>query len=279
MVGRLAGKVAIVTGAGSGFGEAIAHAFVDEGAHVLVADIAVDNGNRVVKEIEAKSGAGRGSAVFVDFNCTSRKAWEDALELARQKWGKLDIVVNNAGTTYRKKPSIEVTEDEFDKIIAVNVKSIYQSVAVTVPYFVERKSGVFLNTSSVAGTRVRPGQVFYGGTKGFLNTVTTLLIPPIAYLLTGCPKTQVTQGLAAEYGPQGLRFNSICPLRGKTGLLEMFSGVPDTPEERERFAQSVPLRRMSEPADIANAAVYLASDEASFITGVNLPVDGGRLAV
>ncbi|KMU78375.1 3-ketoacyl-(acyl-carrier-protein) reductase [Coccidioides immitis RMSCC 3703] len=90
---------------------------------------------------------------------------------------------------------------------------------------------------------------------------------------------QVTQGLAAEYGPQGLRFNSICPLRGKTGLLEMFSGVPDTPEERERFAQSVPLRRMSEPTDVANAAVYLASDEASFITGVNLPVDGGRLAV
>ncbi|EER29480.1 hypothetical protein D8B26_003970 [Coccidioides posadasii str. Silveira] len=259
MVGRLEGKVAIVTGAGSGFGEAIAHAFVDEGAHVLVADIAVENGHRVVKDIEAKSGAARGSAVFVDFNCTSRKAWEDALELAKQKFGKLDIVVNNAGTTYRKKPSIEVTEDEFDKIIAVNVKSIYHSVAAVVPYFVERKSGVFLNTSSVAGTRVRPGQVFYGGTKGFLNTV--------------------TQGLAAEYGPQGLRFNSICPLRGKTGLLEMFSGVPDTPEERERFAQSVPLRRMSEPTDVANAAVYLASDEASFITGVNLPVDGGRLAV
>ncbi|EAS33627.3 short chain dehydrogenase [Coccidioides immitis RS] len=298
MVGRLEGKVAIVTGAGSGFGEAIAHAFVDEGAHVLVADIAVENGHRVVKDIEAKSGAARGSAVFVDFNCTSRKAWEDALELAKQKFGKLDIVVNNAGTTYRKKPSIEVTEDEFDKIIAVNVKSIYQSVAVVVPYFVERKSGVFLNTSSVAGTRVRPGQVFYGGTKGFLNTVWSFLssaelapcrLPdPVSDTNhpTPCKRrwltsrmAQVTQGLAAEYGPQGLRFNSICPLRGKTGLLEMFSGVPDTPEERERFAQSVPLRRMSEPTDVANAAVYLASDEASFITGVNLPVDGGRLAV
>ncbi|PGH17890.1 hypothetical protein AJ79_00789 [Helicocarpus griseus UAMH5409] len=257
-MGRLEGKVAIVTGAASGFGEAIARAFAAEGANVLVADIAVDSGKRVVQEIEAESSPG-GAVVFVEFDCVSRKCWEDALELARERFGKLDIVVNNAGTTYRKKPSVEVTEDEFDKIIAVNIKSIYQSVAVIVPYFADRKSGVFLNTSSVAGTRVRPGQVFYGGTKGFVNTI--------------------TQGLAAEYGPEGIRVNSICPLRGATGLLEMFSGVPDTPEERARFALSVPLRRMSEPTDVAAAAIYLASDEASFVTGVNLPIDGGRLAV
>ncbi|KAF9888859.1 hypothetical protein FE257_008228 [Aspergillus nanangensis] len=258
-MGRLEGKIALVTGAGSGFGAAIADGFVSEGAHVLVADIAVANGVEIVKKIEAKQGDSGGSATFLEFNVTNRSDWEKGLELATSKFGKLDIVVNNAGTTYKKQPSLEVSEAEFDKILAVNVKSIYLSVSVIMPYFVQQGSGVYLGTSSVAGTRVRPGQVFYGGTKGFMNTV--------------------TQGLAAEYGPAGVRVNSICPLRGATGLLEMFSGVPDTPEERAKFALSVPLRRMSEPNDIAKAAVYLASDEAAFVTGVNLPVDGGRLAV
>ncbi|OPB42721.1 short chain dehydrogenase/reductase [Trichoderma guizhouense] len=256
---RLEGKVAIITGAGSGFGEAIAHGFVAQGAHVIVADIAVEGGKRVVREITDKKYPGGGSAAFLEFNVTSRSAWESGLAFAKENYGKLDIVVNNAGTTYRKQPSVDVSEADFDKIIAVNVKGIYLSVSVIMPYFLERKYGVYLNTSSVAGTRVRPGQVFYGGTKGFLNTI--------------------TQGLAAEYGPCGVRVNSLCPLRGATGLLEMFSGVADTPEERERFALSVPLRRMTEPNDIAQAAIYLASDEAAFITGVNLPVDGGRLAV
>ncbi|PVH75082.1 putative alcohol dehydrogenase [Cadophora sp. DSE1049] len=255
---RLQGKVAIVTGAGSGFGEAIAHGYASQGAHVIIADIAIEEGKRVAKEITDKYTGG-GSAIFLEFNVTKRSSWEEGLKLAKEKFGKLDIVVNNAGTTYKKQPSVEVSEADFDKIIAVNVKSIYLSVSVVMPYFIERRLGVYLNTSSVAGTRVRPGQVFYGGTKGFVNTI--------------------TQGLAAEYGPSGVRINSICPLRGATGLLEMFSGVADTPEERARFAESVPLRRMSEPNDIAIAAIYLASDEAAFIIGVNLPVDGGRLAV
>ncbi|KAL7912458.1 putative alcohol dehydrogenase [Trichoderma velutinum] len=232
---RLEGKVAIITGAGSGFGEALAHGFVAQGAHVIVADIAVEGGRRVVRENMDNKYPGGGSAAFLEFNVTNRSAWESGLAFAKENYGKLDIVVNNAGT--RSSP-----------IIAVNVKGIYLT-----------KYGVYLNTSSVAGTRVRLGQVFYGGTKGFLNTI--------------------TQGLAAEYGPSGVRVNSLCPLRGATGLLEMFSGVADTPEERERFALSVPLRRMTEPNDIAQAAIYLASDEAAFITGVNLPVDGGRLAV
>lgn len=175
IMGRLTGKVAIVTGAGSGFGEAIAHGFVAEGAHVLIADIATENGQKVAAEIAAKKYPGGGSAIFIQFNATSRSSWEEALQLAKTKFGKLDIVVNNAGTTYRKKPSLEVSEADFDKIVAVNIKSIYLSVSVVMPYFVERKYGVYLNTSSVAGTRVRAGQVFYGGTKGFLNTVRNAL--------------------------------------------------------------------------------------------------------
>lgn len=168
-MGRLDGKVALVTGAGSGFGEAIAHAYAAEGAKVLVADIAVASGNRVVSDITAKSYPGE--AIFVELNVTKRSDWEQGLELAKQKFGHLDIVMNNAGTTYKKQPSIEVSEEDFDRIVAVNIKSIYLSVSVVMPYLVSRKSGVFLSTSSIAAMKVRPGQVFYGGTKGFVNTV------------------------------------------------------------------------------------------------------------
>ncbi|KAI9664491.1 MAG: hypothetical protein M1821_005937 [Bathelium mastoideum] len=274
-MGRLDGKVALVTGAGSGFGEAMAKAFTRESASVIVADIDAKGGQRVVKEIEDAKNAGK--AAFLSMDCTKEHAWSDALQFAKEHMGQLDIVCNNAGTTYKKKPSIEVTEQEFDKIINVNVKSIYLSTAVIMPYFVERRSGVYLNTSSVAGTRVRPGQVFYGGTKGFLSK--TLLHWRRCVSLRFIPPDTVTQGLAAEYGPFGIRVNSVCPLRGTTALLELFSGVPDSPEERARFAQTVPLRRQSEPKDVASAAVFLVSDEAEFITGVNMPVDGGRLAV
>jgi len=170
-MGRLQGLVAIVTGASSGFGEAIAKAYTKEGADVVIADIAEEGGKRVEKEIAEVKGEGRGSAVFLRFDCTKKDDWAKGLQLAKEKFGKLDIVVNNAGTTYKKQPSIEVSEADFDKVVNVNVKSIYQSVMVVMPYFVERKSGQFINTSSVAGTRVRPGMVWYGGTKGFVNVV------------------------------------------------------------------------------------------------------------
>ena len=168
-MGRLDGKVALVTGAGGGFGEAIAHAYAAEGAKVLIADIAVTNGEKVAADIAAKDYPGE--AIFVKLNVTSRSDWEQGLELAKQKFGALHIVMNNAGTTYKKQPTMGVSEEDFDRIVAVNIKSIYLSVSVLMPYFVERKSGVFLSTSSIAATKVRPGQVFYGGTKGFVNTV------------------------------------------------------------------------------------------------------------
>lgn len=170
-MGRMQGKVALVTGAGSGFGEAIAHAYVAEGAHVLIGDIAIKNGERVRDDIKNKQYPGGGSAIFVELNVTKRDDWQKALDAAKSEYGKLDVVVNNAGTTYKKQPSIDVSEEDFDRIVAVNIKSIYLSVTVVMPYFVEQGSGVYVNTSSVAATRVRPGQVFYGGTKGFLNTV------------------------------------------------------------------------------------------------------------
>ena len=160
-----------VTGAGSGFGEAIAHAFVKEGANVLIGDFVAESGKRVESDITAKDYPSGGSSIFVEHNVTKKEDWEKALDIAKSKFGKLDIVVNNAGTTYKKQPSLGVTEEDFDRIVAVNCKSIYWSVAVVMPYFVEQKGGVYLNTSSVAATRTRPGQVFYGGTKGFLNTV------------------------------------------------------------------------------------------------------------
>lgn len=159
-MGRLQNKVAIVTGAGSGFGEAIAHGFVAEGATVIVADIAVAKGHRVVEEINQKRYPRCGKAIFIELNVTKRNDWESGLELATTKFGKLDIVVNNAGTTYRKQSSMDVSEADFDKVVAVNMKSIYLSVAVVMPYFVERNSGVFLNTSSVGGMRARGVSIY-----------------------------------------------------------------------------------------------------------------------
>ncbi|KAL9069846.1 MAG: hypothetical protein Q9157_006034 [Trypethelium eluteriae] len=244
----------------------MAKAFTREGASVVVADINTEGGNRVVKEIEEAKNPGK--AAFLNMDCTKEPAWPEALEFAKKQMGGLHIVCNNAGTTYKKKSSLEVTEQEFDKIINVNVKSIYLSVRVLMPHFIGQKSGVILNTSSVAGTRVRPGVSL------------VWLLASRAVITAGLMSVDtITQGLAAEFGPSGVRVNSLCPLRGTTGLLELFSGVPDTPEERARFAQTVPLRRQSEPSDVAAAATFLVSDEAEFITGVNLPVDGGRLAV
>lgn len=171
MPGRLQSKVALITGAGSGFGEAMAHAFVREGAHVLISDINADGGQRVVSAITSAGYTNAGTAIFVPHNVTLRADWEAALQIAKDRFGKLDIVVNNAGTTYRKQPSVGVSEEDFERVLAVNCKSLFWSVQVVMPYFVERGGGVYLNTGSVSGSRTRPGQVFYGGTKGFLNTV------------------------------------------------------------------------------------------------------------
>jgi 3-oxoacyl-[acyl-carrier protein] reductase len=249
---RLHEKVAIVTGAGSGFGAAIARRYADEGASVVVNDI----DRKGAEQVAARIGDAGGRAA-VAVGDVSRDA--DVASLVRSAldaFGRLDIVVNNAGTTHRNQPMLDVDEAEFDRVYAVNVKSIFLTARHAVPHFRKAGSGCFVNIASTAGVRPRPGLTWYNGTKG-------------AVIVT-------SRSMAAELGPEKIRVNVINPVIGETGLLEKFMGVPDTPENRGRFVASIPMGRMSQPMDIANAALFLASDEASFITGACLEVDGGR---
>src|SRR5437660_5863986 len=231
---RLADKVAIVTGAGSGFGEGIAKRFAQEGCSVVVNDINAAGGERVTAEIKAAGG----SAQFFRGDVTRDADVEALIRFAIDGFGKLDVVVNNAGTTHRNRPMLEVGEAEFDKIYAVNVKSLYLTAKHAVPYFRSRGGGVFITIASTAGVRPRPGLTWYNGSKG-------------AAIVT-------SRSMAAELGPDRIRVNVINPVIGETGLLEEFMGMPDTPENRKKFLATIPLGRLSRPADVANAALYLA---------------------
>jgi len=250
--GRLAGKAAIVTGAGSGFGEGIARRFAEEGAAVVVNDIVEAGARRVAREI----GEAGGNATVVIADVSRDADVKRLVDAALEACGRLDIVVNNAGTTHRNRPLLEVGEEEFDRIFAVNVKSLFLTARHAVPHFRRAGGGCFVTIASTAGVRPRPGLTWYNGSKG-------------AAIVT-------SRSMAAELGPDNIRVNVINPVIGETGLLEMFMGVPDTPENRRKFVASIPMGRMSRPLDIANAAVFLASDEAAFVTGACLEVDGGR---
>ncbi|MBL8565088.1 MAG: glucose 1-dehydrogenase [Hyphomicrobiaceae bacterium] len=246
---RLAGKVAIVTGAASGFGRGIAQAYVREGARVVVADIDGDKALATVRELGD-------AALAVKADVTRREDVEAMVGIAADVLGGLDILVNNAGWTHRNQSLLTVTEEEFDRIYAVNVKSIYLTTLAAVPEMEKRGGGVIINTASTAGLRPRPGLTWYNGSKGAAITL--------------------TKSMAAELAPKRIRVNAINPVIGETGMLEMFMGVPDTPENRARFVSTIPLGRMSRPEDIANAAVFLAEPASEFITGVAIEVDGGR---
>jgi 3-oxoacyl-[acyl-carrier protein] reductase len=249
---RLNGKVAIVTGAGSGFGEGIARRFAEEGARVVVNDVIASAAERVVRDIAARGGHASAQVADVSKDADVARLMQSALAAH----GHIDIIVNNAGTTHRNRPMLEVDEDEFDRIYAVNVKSIFLTAKHAVPHFREQGGGCFVNIASTAGVRPRPGLTWYNGSKG-------------AAIVT-------SRSMAAELGPDGIRVNVVNPVIGETGLLEMFMGMPDTPENRRKFTASIPLGRLSRPLDVANAALFLASDEAAFITGACLEVDGGR---
>jgi 3-oxoacyl-[acyl-carrier protein] reductase len=248
---RLAGKTAIVTGAGSGFGEGIALRYAREGARVVVNDINVAGGERVAAAIVAAGGA----AKFCAGDVSSDRDVSHLVAFALAGFGDLDIVVNNAGTTHRNQPMLDVGEEEFDRIYRVNVKSLFLTARHAVPHFRRKQSGAFVTIASTAGVRPRPGLTWYNGSKG-------------AAIVT-------SRSMAAELAPDNIRVNVINPVAGETAMLADFMGT-DTPEMRAKFIASIPLGRLSLPADVATAAVFFASDEAGFITGACLEVDGGR---
>ena len=248
-MGALQGRVALITGAAAGFGEAIARRFVAEGAKVLVADL---DGSRA-QDVAASLGE---SARAVRCDVSRRADVDVAVAACVEAFGGVDILVNNAGTTHRNQSMLEVDEATFDRVFAVNVKSIFHTTQAVVPLMKARRSGCIVNIGSTAGIRPRPGLTWYNASKGAVNLL--------------------SKSMAAELGPDGIRVNAVCPVMSPTALIEQFLGVPDTPEARAKVVAGIPLGRMSTPEDVAEASLYLASDAARFITGVELPVDGGR---
>lgn len=245
---RLANKVAVITGAASGFGEGMAKRFAQEGARVVVADINFKAAERVAGEIGK-------SAICVRTDVSQRTEIEEMVKSAMEAFGRIDIMVNNAGYTHRNGDLLGVEEDVFDLIYAVNMKAIYHATRAVVPIMERQGGGSIITTASTAGLRPRPGLTWYNASKGWAITA--------------------TKSMAVELAPKNIRVNCLCPVAGETGMLAQFMGE-DTPELRDKFRASIPLGRLSTPLDIANAALWLASDEAQFITGVALEVDGGR---
>jgi 3-oxoacyl-[acyl-carrier protein] reductase len=245
----LTDKIAIITGGGSGFGEAMAKRFAREGARVVAVDLREEQAARVAREIG-------GSALALTADVASGAAIADVVARTVERFGVPDIVVNNAGYTHRNQPLLDVDEASFDRVFAVNVKSIFNMVKAVVPAMRDNGGGVILNIGSVAGIRPRPGLTWYNASKGAVNLL--------------------SKSLAVELAPWRIRVNAICPVMGATGMLGDFMGVPDTPENRAKFIASIPLGRLAEPDDLCGAAVFLASEEAAFITGIEMPVDGGR---
>ncbi|MBU0724991.1 MAG: SDR family oxidoreductase [Alphaproteobacteria bacterium] len=251
---RLKDKVAIVTGAGSGFGEGIAKLYAQEGAMVVVNDLSEAGGNRVVAEIDKAQG--QGTAIFVKADVSRDADVKALVEKTLATFGRLDIMVNNAGYTHKNKPMLEVTEEEFDRCFAVNTKAIFLSAKYAVPVFRKQgKGGVLINTASTAGLRPRPGLTWYNGSKGAAITL--------------------TKSMAVELAAEQIRVNCLCPVAGETGMLADFMGE-DTPEKRAKFVSVIPMGRFSQPSDMANAALFLAEDSSSFLTGLAMEVDGGR---
>lgn len=243
---RLEGKTAIITGAGSGFGAGIARKFAAEGAQVMVADIRHDPAMGVAQDI-----GGVGHVVDVSNGESMNEMIATAIELM----GPIDILVNNAGITHLPAPMETISEDDFDRVFAVNCKSIYLGARALVPHLKERGNGNILNVASTAGVSPRPNLNWYNASKGWVNTA--------------------TRAMAVELAPSGIRVNALNPVAGETPLLKSFMGE-DTPEMRAKFLSTIPLGRFSTPEDMGNAACYLCSDEASMITGVCMEVDGGR---
>ena len=245
---RMKGKTAIVTGGASGFGEGIVRKFLTEGARVLIADINLSAAQIIANELGKET-------VAVQVNVADGASVENLQAVAKKTFGKIDIIINNAGVTHLPTPLDEISEEDFDRVFNVNCKSVYLMAKSFVPDMKVRKGGVILNVASTAGVSPRPNLNWYNSSKGWMNTA--------------------TKTMAVELAPFGIRVNAVNPVAGETPLLASFMGE-DTPEIRQKFISTIPLGRFSTPQDIANAACYLCSDEASMVTGVCMQVDGGR---
>lgn len=245
---RLAGKCAIVTGGASGFGLGIVDKFLAEGARVVIADINADAANDLASD--------RGTAAIAQQVDVSDRASVDAMaQTAIAAFGQVDILVNNAGVTHLPTPLDEVSEEDFDRVFNVNMKSVYLTARALVPHMKSNGHGAILNVASTAGVSPRPNLNWYNASKGWMITA--------------------TKTMAVELAPRGIRVNAINPVAGETPLLKSFMGE-DTPEVRAKFLSTIPIGRFSTPEDMGNAACYLCSDEASMVTGVAMEVDGGR---
>ena len=248
MAGRLAGKVAIVTGGGSGFGAGIAAKFVAEDAKVLIADRDRASGAAVAERLGA-------AATSVEADVTHAADVKAMVGAAVERFGGLHVLVNNAGMGHLPQPLEGLPEDDFDRIAAVNMKSIFYAAREVVPRFKAQKGGVILNVASTAGVSPRPRLTWYNASKGWVITA--------------------TRSMAVELAPFGIRVVALNPVAGETPMLKTFMGE-DTPEMRAKFLATIPIGRFSTPEDLGNAACFLCSDEASMITGVAMEVDGGR---
>lgn len=244
---RLAGKVAIITGAGSGFGAAMAKRFSQEGARIVLVDLNA-------KHIEDQLGDLSGEAIAVRGDVSRKDSVAEIMQSAYDRFGRIDIMVNNAGFTHRNQPLTEVSEDNFDLISAVNMKAIYYSTLALAPLMEQQGGGVIINMASASGRHPRKGLAWYSASKGWVISA--------------------TKALALELAEKKIRVNCICPVESDSGTLSLFL-KEDTPQAREQLVGTIPMGRLSTPADVANAALWLASDEAGFITGAAIDVDGG----
>ncbi|OAN68614.1 3-oxoacyl-ACP reductase [Sulfitobacter sp. EhC04] len=245
---RLTGKTAIITGGASGFGAGIVRRFLQDGARVMIADL---NGS-AASDLAREMGD---HAMAQTVDVSDGLSVNDMCRTAVEEWGHVDILINNAGVTHLPTPLDEVSEEDFDRVFNVNMKSVYLTARALVPHMKERASGAILNIASTAGVSPRPNLNWYNASKGWMITA--------------------TKTMAVELAPKGIRVNALNPVAGETPLLKSFMGE-DTPEIRAKFLSTIPLGRFSTPQDMGNAALFLCSDEASMITGVAMEVDGGR---
>lgn len=245
---RLTGKTAIITGGASGFGAGIVRRFLQDGARVMIADL---NGS-AASDLAQEMGD---HAIAHTVDVSDGPSVNDMCRTAIEEWGHVDILINNAGVTHLPTPLDEVSEEDFDRVFNVNMKSVYLTARALVPHMKERAAGAILNIASTAGVSPRPNLNWYNASKGWMITA--------------------TKTMAVELAPKGIRVNALNPVAGETPLLKSFMGE-DTPEMRAKFLSTIPLGRFSTPQDMGNAALFLCSDEASMITGVAMEVDGGR---